>query len=49
MITGTFKINTEADENLVFKTFKQFLTEQFQDYEFEINEKEIFIEKNIWK
>ncbi len=41
IITGNFRINTfEAEEKQVFAVMKQFLTEQFQDYEFEVSGKD---------
>lgn len=37
IITGNFKIETEANEELVFKKMKQFFIEQFQIYNFSVS------------
>ena len=39
VITGSFKINTEAEEKEVFDAFKQFMIEQFQEFEFAVSGK----------
>lgn len=47
MITFNGKIDTEAEEKLVFEAFKQFMAEQFQNYSFEISGKnETFKDEN---
>lgn len=35
-ISITLKLNTEAEEQKIFKVLKEFATEQFQDYELEV-------------